>query len=195
MPCRREPSFTYLAHPEQTEKPPEGGFFVARRLSLRLCRAFCAARSSIMWTRASIILLLGLLCGAAAAQSPGLAGTWQTIDDKTGHPKALIRIDARPDGSFDGSVVKGLEPGVDPERVCTLCTDSRKGQKIAGMTVLVGLRPDGDAHFSGGRILDPDNGEVYRCNATLIDGGAKLEVRGYIGIPLLGRTQTWVREP
>ena len=61
------------------------------------------------------------------------------------------------------------------------------------MEIMWGLRKSGN-DYSGGRIMDPEDGKIYRCKLRLIDGGKKLEVRGYIGFALLGRTQTWLRE-
>lgn len=61
------------------------------------------------------------------------------------------------------------------------------------MTIVTGMKRDGE-HWSGGQILDPNNGKVYRSQMKLVDGGKRMEVRGYIGTPLLGRTQTWHRE-
>ena len=61
------------------------------------------------------------------------------------------------------------------------------------MTILSGMKRDGD-EYNGGNILDPDNGKVYRSKLALADGGKKLNVRGYIGIPMLGRSQIWLRE-
>jgi uncharacterized protein (DUF2147 family) len=61
------------------------------------------------------------------------------------------------------------------------------------MEILTGLKKSGES-YGDGRILDPDDGEIYRTEMKLKDQGSKLEVRAYIGIPLLGRTQTWVRE-
>ena len=79
-----------------------------------------------------------------------------------------------------------------PNPTCGLCEGALKDQPVIGMTILRGLRRDGSG-FGGGTILDPDEGRTYRCTATLRDGGRKLEVRGFIGVPLLGRTQIWVR--
>jgi uncharacterized protein (DUF2147 family) len=62
------------------------------------------------------------------------------------------------------------------------------------MTILWGLKPDGKRVWSGGNILDPAKGKTYRAKVTLLDGGEKLEMRGYLGIEALGRTQTWVRQ-
>ncbi len=143
-----------------------------------------------------LVLALCLVGGTALcwAQSMTLASDWKTIDDKTGKPKALIRIVEQTDGSYSGTVIRGLVPSADPNRVCTACRGALKDQKIIGMTILTGLRKDGAGSYSGGEIVDPDNGKTYHCKAWLIEGGGRLKVRGYIGIPLLGRTQTWVRE-
>jgi len=64
---------------------------------------------------------------------------------------------------------------------------------VIGMTILTGMKQDGD-EYNGGKILDPKNGKVYRSKMTLVEGGKKLNVRGYIGMPILGRTQVWVRQ-
>jgi len=90
-----------------------------------------------------------------------------------------------------------VEASLNPQtagRVCDKCKDERKGQPIVGMVIVRGIRKAGD-EFGGGEILDPDTGTVYRCKMRLIENGARLLVRGYIGISLLGRSQTWTREP
>ncbi|MHB1667953.1 DUF2147 domain-containing protein [Thiomonas sp.] len=152
-------------------------------------------------TQALARLLFALcLAGMASvswAQALGIAGAWKTIDDKTGKLKALIRIVEQPGGSYSGTIIKSLVPGADPHRICTLCSGALKDQPMIGLTILTGLRQDAEHQhsFSGGEIVDPDSGKTYHCNARLVDDGAKLDVRGYIGISLFGRTQTWVREP
>jgi uncharacterized protein (DUF2147 family) len=60
------------------------------------------------------------------------------------------------------------------------------------MEILRGMRANGSA-WSGGEILDPETGKTYRAKMKLSDGGDKLIVRGYIGISLFGRSQTWIR--
>ncbi|PCE26609.1 DUF2147 domain-containing protein [Burkholderia ubonensis] len=135
-----------------------------------------------------------LACAAHAfAQGDSPIGTWQTIDDSTGKPKALVQIAEDSDGSLSGKVVKGLGANDTPDRRCSACTDERKDQLIKGMTIIKAMKKDGD-HWDGGNILDPENGKVYKCKMTLDDGGQKLVVRGYIGVSLLGRSQTWVRQ-
>ncbi|EKS67556.1 MULTISPECIES: DUF2147 domain-containing protein [Caballeronia] len=120
-------------------------------------------------------------------------GTWQTIDDQTGKAKAIIQIADDGNGQLSGKVVRGIGEFDHPERRCTACTDERKDQLIKGMTIITGMRQDGD-EWEGGQILDPDSGKLYKCKMKLEDGGKKLVVRGYIGVSLLGRSQTWVRQ-
>ena len=138
-------------------------------------------------------LVLSLLAASAWAQSESPVGDWQTIDDKTGAPRAVIAITADRNGVLSGKVVKGLVPGEPLGRRCTACTDERKDQPIVGMTVLSGMHREGDG-WEGGQILDPDNGKVYRCKMHLEQGGSVLVVRGFIGFALRGRSQTWLRQ-
>lgn len=140
------------------------------------------------------IAIAPLMLGTrAVAQSNSALGLWQTVDDKTGSPRALIEITQDQKGELNGKVVKGLIPGEPTDKRCTLCTDERKDQVIIGMTVLRGMHADGDG-WEGGNILDPDNGKVYSCKMHLEKGGTVLIVRGFIGFSLLGRSQTWVRQ-
>jgi uncharacterized protein (DUF2147 family) len=124
-----------------------------------------------------------------AADSP--VGTWTTIDDETGQPKSIIEISEQ-DGELTGKVVEVLQSDQGPNPVCRECEGERHDQPVVGMTILWGLRKDGD-EWSGGQILDPHNGKTYKCKMHLVEGGSQLEVRGFIGFSLLGRTQTWLR--
>jgi uncharacterized protein (DUF2147 family) len=130
----------------------------------------------------------------AMAQSMSPAGLWKTIDDKTHKEKSLVRI-VESNGIYTGTVDKLLDPDTKKDAVCKDCTDERKDKPILGMTILRGVKadPDDKAVFQGGDILDPDDGKVYKVRLKLIDNGATLDVRGYIGMPLLGRTQSWSR--
>ena len=142
------------------------------------------------------ILLAGALLASAAttmAQAASPTGLWQTIDDKTGQPKAVVQILQDSDGTLTGKILTGAGSNDDPNRRCTACTDSRKDQLMKGMTIINGMKPDGDV-WEGGQILDPENGKLYKCKMHLYDGGQKLVVRGYIGVSLLGRSQTWIRQ-
>jgi uncharacterized protein (DUF2147 family) len=137
------------------------------------------------------VLLASAVTAMAQADTP--VGTWQTIDDHTGQPKALVQIVESGNGTLSGKVIKGLGPNDQPDRRCTACTDARKDQPILGMTIIDDMKKDGDA-WDHGQILDPENGKLYKCKMHLEDGGNKLVVRGYIGVSLLGRSQTWVRQ-
>jgi len=115
---------------------------------------------------------------------------WKTIDDKTGRPKALVRIFER-NGELFGKVEDGLDER--KERFCNLCQDERKNRPIVGMEIIRHMKKSGD-EYVGGDILDPDTGKVYRCKLRVENGGKKLDVRGFLGLTLLGRTQTWIRQ-
>lgn len=131
--------------------------------------------------------------GVASADMESPAGVWKTIDDKTGKERSLVRV-VDNNGVFEGKVEKIFEqPGDDPNHLCKKCEGERKDRPIIGMTFLWGLKKDGDL-YSGGEILDPKNGKIYRAKMKMIEGGRKLEVRGYIGLSLFGRSQTWIRQ-
>ena len=137
-------------------------------------------------------LVLGLAAMSAsvwAQMTP--VGTWRSIDDKTGEPKAEIRIEDQ-SGTLTGRIVKTLRKDARPDAVCDECKDERKGQPIAGLEIIRGARKaEGQALWEQGRILDPENGKEYRLSLAPVEGGQKLQVRGYLG-PFY-RTQTWVR--
>ena len=125
---------------------------------------------------------------ASALQSP--VGLWQTFDDHTGQPRGLVRI-FESQGRLYGDIARVLDTDK-PGAVCVKCTDDRKDKLVLGLQIIRGLVPDGN-EWSGGTILDPETGTAYRCSMHLTDGGRKLVLRGYIGISLFGRSQTWVR--
>ena len=118
-------------------------------------------------------------------------GVWNSIDDSTGKPRAEISIKDNGKGGLNGRVERSLQPS-SAEPNCTLCTDDRKGQPKIGIEIIRDAKQAGkDAVWEGGTILDPENGKIYKLKLTPLEGGAKLQVRGYIG-PLY-RTQVWQR--
>ena len=138
-----------------------------------------------------IICLLTLFSALSYAENSPV-GLWKTIDDSTGKPRSLIRISDK-NSELIATVEKGLLPTDSPNDLCDKCTDERKGKSLAGMIIMDGMKAKGDA-YEGGHILDPDNGKVYQCKIKLNNTGNQLEVRGFIGISLIGRSQIWVRE-
>lgn len=127
---------------------------------------------------------------AFAQTSP--VGLWKTIDDDGKTAKSLVRISEQ-SGTIVGSIEKLLDPKDPADGKCDKCTDDRKNQPIVGLQIIRGVKAQGDGVWGGGQILDPKDGETYKTRLKPVDGGARLEVRGYIGAPLFGRTQTWVR--
>lgn len=146
--------------------------------------------------------LFGMFCGLALALGAALpadaaeatpAGRWLTIDDADGKPRSLVVIEETA-GELRGRIEKTFpRSGDNPKHLCDQCEGARKDQPVIGMVFLWGLRKQGD-EFSGGEILDPANGKVYRAKLQLSQDGKQLMVRGFIGISLFGRSQTWQRE-
>ena len=135
----------------------------------------------------------------AASALPALAandtpvGKWKTIDDETHQVKSIVEI-TEEGGLLQGKVLQVLKPD-DPNEahpVCKKCDGERKNKPIEGMTIMWGLKKD-DGEWSGGQILDPAKGKIYKVTLKLVDGGKKLDVHGYIGFSLMGRSQEWVR--
>ena len=138
-------------------------------------------------------LLLTVTSLGLHAQNLSAIGLWKTIDDNTGKVKSLVRIYAVGD-EVRGKVEKVfVEPGAEPNPVCMKCEGDMKDKPVVGMVILYGLKLDGK-EYNGGKILDPNNGKVYSSKLTVADGGKTLNMRGYIGTPMFGRTQTWLRE-
>ena len=143
---------------------------------------------------AALVLALALASGLAAAQADSPTGLWKTVDDNTKKEKSLVRI-VESGGVYTGKVEKVIDPDSPKDATCKDCTDERKDQPVLGMTIIRSMKQSyGDKTvFEGGDVLDPNNGKVYSAKLTLVEGGKKLDVRGYIGMPMLGRTQTWQR--
>ncbi len=138
----------------------------------------------------AMLLWIGLLPTLAAAQPATPVGIWRTFDDRTGRERGAVAIEQQ--GSvLTGRIIDTADPA-DASRVCGNCKDARKDRPIVGLVILTGMRPDGD-EWTGGEILDPETGSVYRCTLRLEAGGTKLNVRGYVGLSLFGRSQTWIR--
>jgi len=137
---------------------------------------------------ASIIFLL--VSNILYAQHENITGLWKSIDDETGNPKSVVKIYLQ-DGKLYGDIVKLFrKPGEDPDPICDKCDDedSRKNQKILGMTIIEDMVFDDDA-WEDGEILDPKKGKTYSCKLWVEND--KLQVRGYVAF--FYRTQEWVR--
>ena len=121
--------------------------------------------------------------------SQSIEGTWTTIDDITGKAKSHINIYSD-NGQFYGKISKLLLSPQD--KTCDACPADKKDKPLVGMLVLWGLKKDNNKEWSGGKILDPESGKVYKCKLWFEDGNYnQLNMRGYIGFSLLGRNQLW----
>ena len=139
-----------------------------------------------------IALALVAAVGSVSAQGTPV-GVWKTIDDKTKTEKAQIRI-TEAGGVYSAKIEKLLAADAKPDGVCDKCSDDRKDKPIVGMEIMRGVkRSDSDNTWDGGTILDAAEGKVFKVRLQTADGGKKLEVRGYVGMPMMGRTQTWIR--
>lgn len=142
-----------------------------------------------------IVLLSPLVLSSALAQSPDpVIGNWKTIDDKTNTVKSIIQLQVV-NSQLQGTILKTFtNPGDKELKVCEACKDHRKDKPIVGMTIMTGLKMESTGVWSGGQILDPKDGEIYKVKLAASEDGKKLDVRGYVGVPILGRTQTWIKE-
>jgi uncharacterized protein (DUF2147 family) len=150
-------------------------------------RRLIDGRPGLRLKPAMTAIVFALSASAFAQSTP--VGLWRSVDDKTGEPRAEIRIGESASG-LSGRIERAIKPSDQP--LCTECTDDRKGQPKVGMEIIRGGRKsDTEEAWTGGKILDPDNGHEYTLRLVPLEGGKRLQVRGYLG-PFY-RTQTWVR--
>jgi uncharacterized protein (DUF2147 family) len=135
----------------------------------------------------SLALML-LMSSLGVNANNAILGMWLAHNDQ-GKPTGYIHI-VEENGEYRGYIAKGLETDKE-EKYCEACKDERKGQKLVGMTVSSGVKAKGNG-YEGKEILDPFSGNTYRVKLSL-KSEEKLEVRGFIGLSLFGRTQVWER--
>lgn len=136
-----------------------------------------------------LLLAIASLFSMQSMANDSIAGQWTTIDDSTGQPKSIVAI--QQDGNvFSGKIIKLINPS-ENNPLCSKCKGDKANQPILGLTILWDVKQQQN-HYKGS-ILDPKKGKTYKLKLTLIENGEKLKVRGYIGTPLLGRTQVWIR--
>ena len=137
-------------------------------------------------------LLIALFAFSLNLSAQSITGTWKTIDDETGKAKSEVAIWKAKDGLYYGKIMKLYEKEKQ-NNTCTKCAkdDPRYNKKIVGMKIITKLKKTKKNKWENGEILDPNNGKVYSCKMWIENG--KLKLRGFIGVSLLGRTQTWIR--
>lgn len=135
------------------------------------------------------MLCIFLFSGQVFSNEISPAGLWKSYDDQ-GKPTGFIRV-TEDAGILIGRIERGL-PEEKQAQFCSACKDERKNQPLLGMVIIKGVKAKGD-YFEGDEILDPFTGNTYRVKLKLKDQGNKMEVRGFIGVSLFGRTQIWER--
>lgn len=141
------------------------------------------------------LILISLAPSFAVSRAMSPIGYWKTTDEVTGKAKSILHIYAWQNALY-GRVVKIFpRPGYDQNEICTSCKGARQHQRIVGMIVMEGLKQasSNPAEWNDGQILDTLNGKMYHCSLTLVNHGQHLNVRDYIGLPLFGRSKTWLR--
>ncbi len=148
-----------------------------------------------------IVLALAIFPHQSIAQAPveagsGVVGDWHTISDVDGKPRAIVRVEMVGE-EIRGFVAGTLRQGEDPNRTCDRCPGVLRNRPISGMTILWGLHrnPANPREFINGSVLDPETGDIYSASLKLNPNGKSLELRGYFVLPLMGRSQTWLRAP
>lgn len=163
------------------------------KASLRKLFGLGAALSAAGVLGAAISISAAVIAGPAFDPTSAV-GLWEQVDEKTGKPESWFKISEQ-NGVYQGNIVKiFFKPGEDENFTCDKCEGDEKGKPVLGLALIKGMQRNGTA-YENGTIMDPRDGAVYRALMQLSPDGQKLEVRGYLGISLFGRSQIWNRLP
>lgn len=144
-------------------------------------------------TKKILFTIVSLLCSTQIF-AQDISGMWRSVDDKTGASKAILEIRKNKDETFTAKIIQITPaPGYTPKETCVDCPAPYTNKPILGLDVLTGLKFDKGNQYKGGKILDPLSGKIYSMSAKLSPNGKRLQMRGYVGVSVIGRSQTWIR--
>jgi uncharacterized protein (DUF2147 family) len=151
-------------------------------------------RSLLKLVVMSAVAVVGVAGAPLRAADPSAVGLWEQVDEKSGKPESWFKITEH-NGVYQGNIVKiFFKPGEDEHWACDKCEGDERGKPVLGLALIKGMQRNGDS-YENGTIMDPRDGAVYRALMKLSPDGKQLEVRGYLGISLFGRSQIWKRLP
>lgn len=136
---------------------------------------------------------MGLALCASKVMASDIEGIWQTVSDKDGKPESIVRIE-RKGTEYVGKLEKLLRPDR-PNPTCNKCPGDFANKPVEGLKFIWGLQSTQPGEYDEGSILDPSSGSIYHLKASLDPDGKTLTIRGYLGVSLFGRSQSWQRLP
>ncbi len=147
--------------------------------------------------RTELIVFIGLTLLSSFSYAADISGVWRTVDDKTGVIRGHVQITQEANGTYTGTIIEDFPAiGEVPLVKCTKCPAPYTNKPVIGLEILKGFKEDENNpnSFSHGKALDPRSGKIYSGKAKLSNDGRRLRLRGYIGVSMLGRSQTWLRK-
>lgn len=153
-------------------------------------QSYAAAFLNTRRTVACLCLFALLGSASRSAEQYDVIGLWLTGDGD-----GWIRIERSGDGLTGTIAGSPTRKPSDPVRYDDLNPDpALRNRPLDGLAILQGFRYDGEGRWSHGTVYDPNSGNTYRATLTLLDSGT-LRIRGFIGVTLFGRSDTWTRVP